>query len=763
MIQLLRDEQVFRHQTHSPASKSEAACRQYPVYSFSVVVNTYNRIHTLEDTIKGLLCLDFPDFEIIVINGPSTDATNEMLQRYANLIKIGHCPQPNLSQSRNAGIAIASGDIVAFIDDDAVPHPTWLTKLESHYRRQEVGGVGGFTIDKSGLRWQVRKTLCDRYGAAYNVSDFFDERPLNRIGSPFYPSLLGTNSSFRRSTLLEIGGFDETFAYLLDETDVCLRIVDIGLEIIYEPTAIVYHKGASSDRRNEDWIPKTLLASARSKSYFIMRHGARQSVETAAQKLQAYRTEIEGANEWLREKNKINSAHAKLLNNDLLCGIEEGVRRAYERPQMRGDLVVASETPLKRVPAFIGMRIVLVSRTYPPEVDAGIARWTSMIAIGLEALGHCVHVITQAPEGQDESVVYEKGIWLHRVLPSKGDFETLATSLRIPSNIASWANRVQQEVEFLKTFGPLVVSFPIWDLEGLACLYDSSISVVMSLHTSYALAKPFKPEWNARPLYEAFMVNRMIAAERKALLDTSVILANSNAVVADLSKAYDVEFSERVVLAPHGTNDLLLGHGDPEINTSRPLRVLFVGRFENRKGFDIAVDAAAYLGNFETIEFLFVGGSLSKADQAEVIDILGIDAFQRAKFFGTVARDQLEHLYRTCDVVMMPSRYESFGLVAIEGMSAGKPVIALAAGGLKEVVEDGVSGFLIQDTPDAPEEIARAIIRLDKDRVLLAELSNNARRAYENKFTITAMASAVEKAYAKAFQQTYVTRDRVAK
>ena len=556
---------------------------------------------------------------------------------------------------------------------------------------------------------------------------------------------------------MEIGGFDETFAYLLDETDVCLRIVDAGLEVVYEPTAIVYHKCAASSRRNDDWIPKTLLASARSKSYFIMRHGARQSAETAGQKLQTYRAEIMRSNQWLYDNNKITWLHAKSLNSDLQHGIEDGLRCAHGRGlKALGDLVVAPpEAKLKSVSPFKGLRIVLVSRAYPPDIDAGIARWTSMIAHGLAVRGHNIHVITQTREGESESVVCEGGVWLHRVAIASSDFEPIAVALQIPGNIASWAKRVLQEVEFVKTFGPLVVSFPIWDLEGLACLGDTSIGVVMSLHTSYALAKPFKPEWNARPLYEALMVNKMIPAERKALLEAPVILANSNTVVADITKAYGVEFAERVVLAPHGTDDLLVGREVPEINDSGPLRVLFVGRYEKRKGFDIAVDAAAYLGNFETVEFWFVGGSLSKADQLDVIDTLGADAFERTKFFGVVDRDQLEQLYRTCDVVLMPSRYESFGLVAIEGMSAGKPVIALAAGGLKEVVEDNVSGFLIQDTLDVAEHIARAIVKFDEDRVLLAKMSKAARDAYNKRFTVATMAAAVEKAYIKAYEQTY--------
>ncbi|MGG2383090.1 glycosyltransferase family 2 protein, partial [Salmonella enterica] len=84
-------------------------------------------------------------------------------------------------------------------------------------------------------------------------------------GTPYYPSLLGTNSSFRSSALRAIGGFDHAFAYLLDETDVCLRLVDAGWRVLYEPRALVYHQFAASHIRSPRRVARTLFPSARSK------------------------------------------------------------------------------------------------------------------------------------------------------------------------------------------------------------------------------------------------------------------------------------------------------------------------------------------------------------------------------------------------------------------------------------------------------------------------------------------------------------------
>ncbi|MDQ3980384.1 MAG: glycosyltransferase, partial [Actinomycetota bacterium] len=97
---------------------------------FSVVVNTYNRAQSLELTLEGLRWLDHDDFEVVVVNGPSVDSTDELLARYGGRVKVVDCPERNLSASRNLGIAAAAGTVVAFIDDDAYPHPGWLTALE---------------------------------------------------------------------------------------------------------------------------------------------------------------------------------------------------------------------------------------------------------------------------------------------------------------------------------------------------------------------------------------------------------------------------------------------------------------------------------------------------------------------------------------------------------------------------------------------------------------------------------------------------------
>ena len=726
----------------------------YP--SVSVVINTLNRADQLTSALRGLLGVDYDRLEVVVINGPSTDATEDVLAGYQGLLKAGRCDVANLSKSRNAGIAMASGDIIAFLDDDAIPHPCWLKKLVKPYADPDVGAVGGYTIDNTGVRWQVKKTICDRFGDAYFVNDFFDERPLNRRGSPYYPSILGANSSFRAEYLRAIGGFDETYAYFLDETDVCLRMVDAGHKVIYEPDVVIYHQSAASDLRSPEKIPSTLRPSVISKSYFITRHGGAQSTAEAARRIQAYRAELLQANHWLASNGRISWEHCASLDDDVNNGIEIGTERARNRSALDGGdleaVPVPAFQPFKRRD---GLRIVLVSRGLPPRVDAGIARWTMLLAKGLARRGHEVHIITEAEK--QEATEYADGIWVHSVAVREGG-DNVALKYDLPAHIAAWAKRVWQEVQYIKSFGLDVLSFPIWDLEGIATIDDDSFACVMSLHTSFALAKPFKPEWSARPIFEHFMVNRMIKAEKLALARVPTILANSQAIVDDLEEAYGITFSDRALFAPHGTVDLLesakLTFQPIDVASRAPLKILFVGRFEPRKGIDIAANVARRIRQDGcNAEMIFAGGELEELEHAhkEYHDALANDP--SCTFEGLVTRERLDDLYRSCDLVLMPSRYESFGLVAIEGMSAGKPVIALAVGGLKEVVRDGFNGYAIADDAKAADGCFERITHLAQDRPLLARLSANARQDFEERFSVDAMAASVEAVYKTAVQK----------
>jgi glycosyltransferase involved in cell wall biosynthesis/GT2 family glycosyltransferase len=738
----------------------------------SVIVNTYNRGAWLDDALRGLAGLDYPAFEVIVVNGPSTDGSAEVIARWVPMIKALDCDQANLSVSRNVGIAAASGAIIAFIDDDAVPHPQWLRRLVAAYADPAVGAVGGFTVDNTGTRWQMRKVVCDRYGAAHQVTDFFDERPLNRAGSPYFPSLLGTNSSFRAEALRAIGGFDHSFAYLLDETDVCLRLVDAGWHVRYEPHAMVWHQFAPSHIRSPERVARTVYPSAVSKGYFITRHGGANDLARAGAALAAYRDEVLEVHAHFEQGRVIDATHRHSLDQDLLQGLREGQRRAMEiGARSCGDLAtVARAAPPPFVPFAkrTGRRIALISQGWPPANDSGIARWTQLVAQGLAARGHAVHVLTMAAPDADETVVFSQGLWIHRLHPEPASARTGALVERygLPWRQAAWADRVWQEAHFLKSFGLDLVSFPIWDLEGLPLVDDPDFVTVVSLHTTFAMARPFEPEWQERPLLGALHVAPMIAAETALLQRAPCLLANSRAIVAAISQCHGVDVGPRATVVPHGTPDPLITRAAAAAARAlaqrehAPLRVLFVGRFEPRKGFDIAVQVARAVIDMPHVEMTLVGGTVDQSarDQIDRLKASAILAHPRISFGGVLTREALDDAYVAADVVLMPSRFESFGLVAIEAMAAGRPVLALAGGGLGEVARDDYGARAFADAPDVADRIVAELAWLNTDREELEMRSDQARAAWAALFSAEAMAQAIEAFYEAVLAQAGAKR-----
>ena len=238
----------------------------------SVIINTYNRASNLVGALQSLNFQTHTNFEVIVVNGPSSDGTRDVVS--ASNARYYEIDAVNLSISRNVGLREARGEVVAFMDDDAQPDNDWLRNIVREFNTDaSIGAVGGPLLDHTGIQYQCYFNLADRYAKAREV--YFD--PSESFSFPQtaeFPTLTGCNCSFRLSVLKQLGGFDEQFAYFLEETDLCLRIIDAGYKIRFGSDIIVHHKYAASHLRAEGRLIKNYYPSLRSIAYFSMKHTA---------------------------------------------------------------------------------------------------------------------------------------------------------------------------------------------------------------------------------------------------------------------------------------------------------------------------------------------------------------------------------------------------------------------------------------------------------------------------------------------------------
>lgn len=215
------------------------------------------------------------------------------------------------------------------------------------------------------------------------------------------------------------------------------------------------------------------------------------------------------------------------------------------------------------------------------------------------------------------------------------------------------------------------------------------------------------------------------------------VIARSDCVIASTPFEFDDLLDHyganpaRLCTSPPGIDHSIFRPGDKTAARtwlglpSTPL-LLFAGRIQALKGLDIAVAALSYMK--QPAELVIVGGPSGKAGPAEVDHLValaeGLGVVDRVHFISPQPHTQLARFYQAADVLVMPSRSETFGLVAAEAQACGIPVVASRIGGLPYVVDDGESGLLV-DVGDEPG-FAAALDRILGDPALHADLSEGA-------------------------------------
>lgn len=295
--------------------------------SVSVIIVSRGRPDALARCLAGITQLDHATMELIVV----ADAPGRAVVTQSGLepwIKTVAFDEASIARARNLGIVVASGEICAFIDDDAVPEPSWLSHLTAPLADTHVGAAGGFVRGRNGISFQWRAQMVDRAGhrspleAGENRPSLHSAPPGRAIKTE------GTNMAFRRELLLQMGGFDPAFRFYLDETDLDMRLSERNELVAVVPLAQVHHGFAASERRRADRVPRDLSHVGASTAIFLRKHAPEPRRTPALERLRA--------DERRRALRHMVAGRLEPRDvRDLMQSLEAGISRGLSEPLYR--------------------------------------------------------------------------------------------------------------------------------------------------------------------------------------------------------------------------------------------------------------------------------------------------------------------------------------------------------------------------------------------------------------------------------------------
>ena len=740
----------------------------------SIVISTLNRAESLRRTLLSLRQLDYPKFEVIVVVGPSTDDTDAVVAEFGDGLKVGRTDEPNLSASRNIGIRLSSGELVAFIDDDSVPDPWWLSDIVPAFRDREVAAAGGPVYDFDGASLFSRYSLVDIHGDTMIWTD--GPNPSRALAAPFsklvaYP--IGTNALFRRSVLVALGGFDEELGHYFDDADIARRVVDCGWVVEACERGFVYHFRLPSATRTERRVTRDLYPYLRSRSYFAHRHGRpRVGLGEVARRYELAIENFRTDRLWCIEHGLLDADDLESFERDAIRAGDDGFESALGEPRIRESSWFEDSASVFRPfhnPLPARLHICIVSQEYLPKQLNGIGRLSHELAMALADRGHVVRILTEGEE--HDTVDLEGGVWVHRLVAQSEDLPegvralppgwsledgvwvhrdttsvvNAAHGIGVPPRIWDFSASVLRELRRIDDSHAVdIVQMPNWNSEGIAVLEDGAFTSILGLHTPLETIARIDPRVDLHHLE----VRQLLALERRCYELATGYLACGPASLQQVEEEYRIELPpERIGFVPFGLSNR---RSPAPLTVPGHVNVLFVGRLEARKGIDTLLEAMTIiLRESSDVVFTIVGndGIVSESGRTYREDFERNTDAQiregRVRFCGVVPDEDLDRYYAGCDVFVAPSRSESFGLILLEAMREGKPVIAGDVGGMREVVEHEGNGLLVR--PGDASALADALRRLVTSPSLREKFGRRSRELFVESFTAARMAENYER------------------
>lgn len=371
------------------------------------------------------------------------------------------------------------------------------------------------------------------------------------------------------------------------------------------------------------------------------------------------------------------------------------------------------------------------------------------LACALAQRGHQVHVICQAV-GETKDVI-DDGVFVHRVGANPKRYSAVA---RISYSFRAWLKLR----EIIKQYDIEIVEATYWGAEAL--LYSLRRRTPLIVRTDVSASDMLRTRTYAgvKELLSLKVLSRLESFSAKRA-DRVVAISHDLYTRAIEELHIDPGKVDRV---PHAVDTAKYSYIESDVRERLgiprgiPL-VLFVGRLEARKGVHVLCQAIPeIIGSMPSTRFVLVGRDTNTPQGGSVKSYITKEAERRGfsdnlVLIDSMLPDELVALYSACDVFVLPSLWEGFGLVVLEALACGKPVVATSVGGAPEIGLTPPSGIVV--APNNPKELAEALLELlsldDEDKRLVAKKN---RELIENRFSMPGWVDKVVEVYEKALK-----------
>lgn len=356
------------------------------------------------------------------------------------------------------------------------------------------------------------------------------------------------------------------------------------------------------------------------------------------------------------------------------------------------------------------MRLAMISVHSCPmgnlgaEDTGGMSVYVRELAHELGKQGLLVDVYTRVHDPKDEQIIKlgQNARLIHLRAGKDKDIHKLAVYTHLPDFICNLETfRKHNSLQYDLIFSHYWLS----GLVGKSLQRWWNVPHVMMFHTLGAVKNTIgigedEPELR-------------IETERHLIRDCHHIIAATENEKQDLIRHYDAS-PERISVIPCGVNLDLFKPMDKkmarqQLGFSDDKLVLFVGRIKPLKGLDRLIKAMTYLQNANRPRLLIIGGDEHSRDEIERLQRLSwaLHVEGSTTFLNLIKQEKLPCFYSAANVCVIPSYYESFGLVALESLACGTPVVATNVGSLKKIIHQGQTGYVVTD--DTPQGLADKI------------------------------------------------------